>query len=301
MPQTPASSPPPAGPLPPGAGVRPGFLIIGAQKAGTSWLASRLAGHPEAWLPPIKEVHYFDGLWNLEMVTAQFNHFLAREVAPGRAFNGEILDFFRRFVLEGPKDDAWYRGLFTAAGPRLAGEATPAYSILPPADIARVHALLPRVKVILLLRDPLERAWSHFKFDAARHGRNPAIVPLPEILAHLDSPGNEARTRYLAILENWARGHPGAPLLLAYYDDLRGRPEFLLAAVCRFLGLAYDPGIWGEELGRVVNPSAAGAPPPAVLLHLARKYAAEIEVLASRLGGPVLAWRERCRRVLAGG
>src|SRR5436190_21080882 len=46
----------------PTADVQPDFLCVGAQKGGTSWLYQQLAAHPDFWMPPIKELHYFDKL-----------------------------------------------------------------------------------------------------------------------------------------------------------------------------------------------------------------------------------------------
>ena len=100
------------------AGRLPDFLILGAQKAGTTSLAAWLARHHACFIAPEKEVHYFDlGL---------------------------------------AKGEAWYRSRFAAAPWRArAGEATP-YYLFHPACAARIARTLPAAKLVVILRDPVE-------------------------------------------------------------------------------------------------------------------------------------------------
>lgn len=99
------------------------FMGIGAQKAGTTWLHANLARHPRIGFPGGKEVHY----WNA-----------------------------RRAVLP----EQWYRDLFATGDGRVNGDITPAYSTLEPEVVARIGALFPDLRILFLLRDPIERAWS---------------------------------------------------------------------------------------------------------------------------------------------
>jgi hypothetical protein len=115
----------------------PAFLIIGAQKAGTTSLASYLAAHPSVVSPKWKEVHFFD------------------------------LNYTRGVE--------WYRSHFPM-GPRrrlrsrfhgrrlLAGDATP-YYILHPQAPSRAWHLIPAARIIVLLRDPVDRAYSHYHHE----------------------------------------------------------------------------------------------------------------------------------------
>jgi hypothetical protein len=105
----------------------PDFIIAGAQKAGTSSLHNVLGEHPEVISSITKEVHYFDQYYHL--------------------------------------GEQWYRSCFplaTASNARkLCGEATPMYMFSPHAP-QRIAKLLPQVKIIVLLRNPINRAYSHY-------------------------------------------------------------------------------------------------------------------------------------------
>jgi len=105
----------------------PDFVIIGTQKGGTSSLYNYLSQHPDTQLLHPKEVHYYDMNYNRGL--------------------------------------SWYKNHFPAKwNKKLTGEASP-YYIYNPYVAKRVHADLPHVKIIILLRDPIARAFSHYKMN----------------------------------------------------------------------------------------------------------------------------------------
>ena len=112
----------------------PDFLGIGTQKGGTTYLHSLLSEHPQAFLAIPKELHFFS--------------------------------------LHYQKGLAWYRDFFkSAADDKSCGEITP-YYMFHPLAFKRIHKHLPDVKLIVLLRDPVERAISQF-FHSRRLGLEP--------------------------------------------------------------------------------------------------------------------------------
>lgn len=109
----------------------PDFLIVGAQKAGTTSLFYYLDSHPSIAGARPKEVHYFT------------RHY--------------------------QRGESWYRKHFALRRRALAFEATPAYLAVP--EVAqRIHRDLPGVRLIVILREPVSRAWSHYKHNL-RKGR----------------------------------------------------------------------------------------------------------------------------------
>ncbi len=104
-------------------GGTPSYLIVGAQKAGTTFLYQEMTRHPQISAALTKEIHFFD-------------------------------DHYQRGL-------HWYQGFFPGAGSRVMGEATPSYLFHPHA-IGRIAHDLPDAKLIVLLRDPVRRAFSQY-------------------------------------------------------------------------------------------------------------------------------------------
>jgi hypothetical protein len=259
----------------PGAAARlslPHFLGIGAQKAGTTWLAENLRRHPEVFLPEKKELHWLD------------------------------------HKFERPLSD--WAAHFADAGERKRGEITPAYGILPHARIRFLRDVAPDVRLLLLLRNPIERAWSQAVMDLAeRRGRPAAAVGEAEWLAFLDSDAARSRGDYLGILDRWLAVFPAEQLFVGYFEAIGEDPRGLLAAVFRHIGVServdwarfplaqrISPAVGEGRKGhglRLEDPGAERAAcPPAVRAWLAERYARDLERLAGRLGAPAARWLE---------
>jgi len=201
----------------------PDFLILGAQKAGTTALYSYLRRHPSITGPSWKEVSYFD-----------------RHYARG---------------------EAWYRGNFpnkARTRGKLVGEASPSY-LFHPLGPQRVRELVPEARLIALVRDPVDRAHSHYHDEVAL-GREPLLFE--SALAAEDerlrgeverlvadpryfsrewwSHAYQARGRYAEQLERWLAVFPQEQLLIVASDDLAAEPAETHARVLDFLGAAHQ-------------------------------------------------------------
>ena len=126
-------------------GAWPNFLVIGASKCGTTSLWHYLDQHPSVYMSPVKEPMYFCS-----------DDYVA---APGDRHY-----FMQEHAVRSPGD---YLALFSqrSAEP-MAGEATTAY-IADPAAPARIHATLPDVKLVAVIRHPAERAYSEYAYSRA--------------------------------------------------------------------------------------------------------------------------------------
>lgn len=112
---------------------RLGFIVGGVQKAGTTSLFGYLAQHPQLLPPPRKELHFFDN---------------------------ETIDWRR-------PDYGSLERAFSDAGERIGFEATP-ISLFWPNALERIFAYNPAMKLIVIFRDPMERAFSHWRMERAR-------------------------------------------------------------------------------------------------------------------------------------
>ena len=211
----------------------PHFLVLGTQKGGTTSLQKLLAQHPGVYLPPCKEVHYFS--------------------------------------LHAEQPPRWYAEHYSEAQQgQQRGDITPFYLFHPQAA-GRIKTLLPRVRMIVLLRDPVERALSQV-FHARRHGFETlevaeALAAEPERLASgsaysFQKHSYVARSRYLEQLDRYEALFPREQLLILRSEDLFSTPERIWQQLLSFLEL--KPMDWpgalpranaGEGLGDRIDPA----------------------------------------------
>lgn len=235
------------------------FLVIGAQKAGTTALYDYLTEIPGISLPRQKEVHFFDD---------------------------ESIDWDR------PDYDA-YHANFAEHGEGLRGEATPIYCYWP-GSLERIHAYNPAMKLILMLRDPAERAWSHWRMETARgvetepfswcvrQGRRRVFERVP--WGHDREVSYVERGFYGEQIERVLQIFSPDQLLVLQANALRDDPTAVLGRVCAFLGLAAPPRLEPREVH--VGRDMGGAP-EADLAFLKGLYArdqARLRALAPILG-----------------
>ena len=156
---------------------RPHFICIGSIKSGTTWLYEHIKGHPEIWYPPIKQLNYFDEIDRevpTNMFARIFNKHWMNKMWRWRLKNRIYYSYkskslknwgwyFRYFFF--PRSSQWYANLFRNKKNLLSGDITPDYCCVNTNIVRKIKKDFPDVKLILLLRDPIERMWSHIKMD----------------------------------------------------------------------------------------------------------------------------------------
>ena len=196
----------------------PDFLIIGVPKGGTSSLLAWLGEHPQLWVHPRKELHFFDIGWHQGM--------------------------------------PWYCSQFPRFKPEsgfLRGEATPNYFQLPEVP-ARVHAVMPQARLILLLRDPVQRALSwihHLQRHEGLQGEAQGLLldeleqlssmsPVERAASGFRWPNALLGSCYDAPLQRWQQLFPPHQLLVLQSESLFQNPAANLRKVAEFLGVASE-------------------------------------------------------------
>jgi hypothetical protein len=296
----------------------PHFLGIGAQKAGTTWLHKMLSMHDEIWLPPLKELHYFDRKFPAQEVgSAPISkpqqriiaaHILTRlrRINPAklrehlRVRKWPDLVWEIRF-LTGDWSDEWYATLFESAGERLAGEITPAYSCLSERAIFHIHSLMPAAKLILLLRDPIERAWSHANMDLTHPTkRNARMVSGSEYKAHFNGSASRLRGDYLGIIRRWLTHFPEDQLYIGFFDEIASSPDNLLTSIFQFLGVSATASHIPHTIRTRINAGVHEKTIPSQLhQYLSTLYVRDLRELASQYESYPRLWLENCEMVLS--
>ena len=288
----------------------PQFLGIGAQKAATTWLYRCLRVHPGIWLPPVKELHYFTHrsedrhpgvvgrLWGTDWVNRRLRRIMRpRLLSDLRSLDVARLRWDLRFFL-GRRSDAWYESLFRAGSPRVTGEITPEYALLSAEEVGGVRAAFPRLRILYLMRDPIDRAWSHMRMLARLRGLSLDSEETALTLAR--DPTVVARSDYRGTLDAWGRHYPPDRIFTGFLEEVRSDPRALLTRIFAFLGVETDDSALSPDLHRVVHEGAPSPMPAAVERELARACVADLRILEERFGHPVSAWRERAEGLLAG-
>ena len=151
-----------------------------------------------------------------------------------------------RFLF-GCYNDDWYISLFKESAGKLCGEITPDYSILDKVDIQKVHTLLPNIKIILILRNPIDRAWSHVRHAWKMHPQNtpwnidnfPSTSSISKIIKFINSPAQDLRSNYLRTINNWRDYFSPDQIFIGFYEDIIKNPTDLLNKICQFLEIDY--------------------------------------------------------------
>lgn len=295
---------------------KPDFLCIGAHKAGTTWLHARLAQHPQIWLPPKKELHYFDravsrypspsylscsrGLLGRAFGTSLPNRQYRKEIAKAgldvlRSRSLTELRWYKRFFL-GAHDDNWYQSLFPQDPGMVAGEITPAYSMLLEEDVEHVHALLPAAKVLFVLRDPVERTWSAIRYQEGRYKKLDGLtsrLTSEELLKLVASRAYSMKSDYVGTIRRWSKYYPKEQFRTCFFDDLRDRPGDFLSGVLGFLGVDAKRMADADQLGERINSSSSVPIPVEFRDVLYRHFEAMLEELRSEIGPLPSSWCAR--------
>jgi hypothetical protein len=263
----------------------PDFLCVGAQKGGTSWLYQQLAAHPEFWMPPIKELHYFDKLSRIKRTTHR------RKDARDLRFIERIKSLSEQSYI----DFENYGRLFEPKGSQLSGDVSPSYSMLNDEVIQRITSHFPELKVIFLAREPVERAWSQLSMGV-RRGMISSFdaTDVDEVTRNLLNPGVLSLSYPSKIVARWKRYVRPDLFRVYFFDDLETNPVGLRRSVLEFLGS--DPGKPSGRLRPDYNSNAGAKKLPLtdkVRSRVAQFFKDELHACATELSGPARAWPTR--------
>ncbi len=173
----------------------PNFMVIGAEKSGTTWLKHVLREHPELFIPSEKELHYFD-------VEDNFN-----------------------------KGLVWYSSFFEKSTKPFNGEITPGYLTHAVKVAPRIKEAFPAIKLIAILRNPIDRAWSNYQMNLADGKVTQSFESCIDTHHIIISKGNYKR-QLLPYMEIFSSDQ----LLVLNYDDIKDAGT-LVNRIFKFLGV----------------------------------------------------------------
>jgi hypothetical protein len=201
----------------------PNFFIVGAVKCGTTSLYEHLKKHPQVFLPEIKEPGYF-----------------LSEPLPPR-WEADL-----QCVGDAEAYDRLYEG---AAGFKAVGDITPGY-LRDKHTPARIHAACPDARIVIMLRDPVARAHSHYLMLLLKAIETD--TSFIQALQRIKEKGNEnwfasylyiECGRYFAQVQRYLEVFGKEQVLVLLFDELAKNPAGLLTTVARHIGI--DPAQFG--------------------------------------------------------
>lgn len=218
----------------------PDFLIVGPQRTGTTWLAHNIKNHPQIIFSQPKELFFFNSLPK------------SHPFYTSNDLTWYLKHFEQKWILKN------YRDLFYK---KIRGEGTASYAAMSKDSINNVVKLNPDIKVIVMARNPVKRAWAHAKKDLL----NKSFMndKLKKIEAVDDSVfENFFKSQYQVscgtyskIINNWQTSLKPGNLFVGFFDDLSIAPESLLLDVYSFLGVSDSKKYINDSYNEKISPT----------------------------------------------
>jgi hypothetical protein len=238
----------------------PDFIGVGMPKAGTGWLYDQLEAHPDFWMPPVKELVYLTQKFpKLQFVDERGEPTVPRHERSRRRQNASPrrdrnqkdrliqrplrdardVEFLRyAHSCRGQRMDLdRYAGLFSFKGNLLSGDITPPYCNLDDATVRSVAERFPATKIILLVRDPVARAWSRICMSFEGGKFDPALLKdADRFRAFLEESRKVGGLSATQTYARWRACAPALPLRAFLFDYIADEPEKIRHDVLEFLG-----------------------------------------------------------------
>ena len=293
----------------------PDFLGIGAQKAGTTWLASNLGKHPDIWIPPLTATHYFNerelnpgvefpDLFDRTLPYGSTRFFrvteLLRDRWPEVMADGELAKWYLKWLFQ-KRTDEWYFSLFDFPHhARMAGEITPSYSLLSEQTIAAIKSMNPEMKIIFSIRNPIYRCWSHVAMEFNQF-RPVSLCQAPEkeIVNFIKTENVIGRNDYVGIAGKWKKVFDDNHFFMFFFEQIARDPDALMRDICRFLEVASFPSDLCGDFGDKINVGSYTDFPLKYKKLIAELTIDKIRGCAEAFGGDAVSWRKEAEALLS--
>ena len=259
----------------------PDFLLIGAPQAGADMVKAALQIHPSVWFPPLDNILAFHPSFQLARFDTMMK-FYRQELT----FNRDQAAWLLRYFLRISPSPSWYSSLFRTPAGLVKGELSDEYLTLPYDEAAKLHSVMPKARIVLMVRDPIERSYADIRSKFVNHPTLPfSKLSKRQLIALMNSDWARTHSGYQNAINNWNVFFPQEQIFIGFYEDLISQPDMFFSKLYAFLGLGEAPAFQ----------PAASTPvtfPVTLYKYLHPFYVQEIKQMAKRFGGPAASWLE---------
>ncbi len=257
------------------------FLLgVGAHKAGTTWLHHYLASHPQVYMSPVKEMHFFgnrfepENAWPYTRFRRRLREKKQHSDGKGKTFTalrarlamGGDMKAYRRFFRWRVQDE------------KVFGEITPAYALLDVKELEYARSRFDQVRVIFLMRNPADRLWSHMRFSED-------FDTIDDLENRLDGitqePAYAERIDYARTIQNLQQVFTPEQVHFEFYEHLF--TDAAIQRLCNFLQIDYQPANFDKKLNVSTKLPLSPLLRPKVVADLRDQY----EFVTNRFGASV--------------
>jgi len=268
------------------------LLCVGAQKAGTSWLHKALSRSDRIEFSPYKEVHYFDTCAGLtSQLPMRILSGTARQFGYSRKLFLERLPVTEKKAIAAIRsmlDDQWYLSQFRHDREYCA-DFTPEYALLGKRELQGITRLARQLKVIFIMRDPVERSLSAFRYYHQNRDIDLDSIPDAKTLKLLKTHLFAGRSDYPSVIEKLDKTFAQEDVLYLFYEDLMRDKPGGLGQVCEFLEIPVLD-LPERALNKKINKTTPHTFSAEVRQNLASQYEKDKRTIHRRFGRLPAEW-----------
>jgi hypothetical protein len=242
----------------------PDFIVAGPLKTGTSWIYEQLKRCEGFDMPPLKELFFLHEADLKYQLSTSRNEKILRQEIPYRQLTPSLIEHRRQNIKNKIQEQykrrlhdfqnifnqghplwamyyyliprkinglgmALYTRLFPKTPDKITGDVSPAYFTLSLSSIEKIKKYLPDIKILFIIREPMEREWSHIRMLYDSEGR---ISGFPKD-EYLQYPNRESD--YQLAFSNWEKYFDSRHILYLFYDELVENPDAFINKILTFL------------------------------------------------------------------
>lgn len=262
----------------------PDFLIIGPQRTGTTWLHTNLKRNSRIFMSTPKEIHYFSILEG--SAPKKLNNSFHPDISYYlKFFNNHEKSFSKRVV-------KFFTQKIKTNRVIMRGESSATYALIGKKVINDILILNPNIKIIMLVRNPIERVWSHLKLEMIQNSQinysknnkyqNVSEIPDNDVLDFINKKPVIQNSFFSKIIDKWSSIIDKENLFVGNFKDIENCPVNLLNEIHNFLDLDFDQSSFEKTMKRKFNASKSDKIPPVIETLLKERYNDEMNLLRGK-------------------